>query len=686
MTTNVSKNRGLYNGLWYGGFWLLFTIWLRLALPESIRGWELHQLFRFSADYLTFFYSMAYPALLYIQAFFTQFYLYPLLGAAVIGGLLVLGMAEWHALTKQKWTGAVWAAFMLPLVPYFNVLWILLWLLWMSGGLLVKRLATWRLYLRYITLALMGFLSVLLLQENAVFAIVFWAVVYGVETRSWKGSLMVAGCVGMGVTLGVGLLFWKGYPYYYTAYIHRFILVEGVFPASTFPAIFIKCPLLIRVLSYIGLGLFMFLPLVKLGTDKAEATSVEDAAHPFEEPAPTEGATLSDKAAHRPENTAKRRNLKTLVQGSLGVLIGGLLIGACYLNLRYQAEDYYLVYRLTAEQRTAEALSVAETAFFQRTPPEERDARHRLFVRKKRENAATLAGRLGVEPISFQNPLEKEYMADALRVCLLNDKKATERLFFYSELSYFPLLFSGNVLHMPATRFIVLYYAQNGFYAEALHMLYDFVTVGDVNVAALSPLLWTSVVVKDYAPCRKFIRLFEQSLFRQDIAHRYTAYLADTAATDRQADIAAARLRLSSRNHTVMAYNPDDNIHFRLRNEANPAPFYEYALTLWMIYKNHAQILAELPKIRQYYPQLPRHVQEAVIANFMPDSLNQVPEDVIPDTKNRYIKFMEAYNMYMNGYISLREVKKNFGDTYWFHFYFRNLSTSLAGASNAAQI
>ena len=685
MTTNVSKNKGLYNGLWYGGFWLLITIWLRLALPESIRGWELHQLFRLTADYLTFFSDAAYPVLLYIQTFFTQFYFYPLLGAAVIGGLLVLGMSAWHRLTGQRWTGAVWAAFMLPLIPYFNLLWILVWLMFLSGGLLVKRLAAGRLFLRYIMLGLMGFLSVLLLQENAALAILFWAVVYGAETRSWKGGFVAPGCIGIGVVLGVGLLFWKGYPYYYTHYIHHFILLDGSFTASTFPAIFIKCPLLIRVLSYIGLGLFMFLPLVKLGVDKAEPAQIE-------EPAPAEGATLADKAAHRPENTAKRRNLKTwLAQGSLGALTGGmligaLLIGACYLNLRYQAEDYYLVYRLTAEQRTAEALSVAETAFFQRTPPEERDARHRLFVRKKREDAATLAGRLGVEPVSFQSPLEKEYMADALRVCLLNDKKATERLFYYSELSYFPLLFSGNVLHMSATRFIALYYTQNGFYAEALHLLYDFITTGDVNATTLNSLLWNSVVVKDYAPCRKFIRLFEQSLFRQDIAHRYTAYLADTAATDRQADIAAARLRLSSRNHTVMAYNPDDNIHFRLRNEANPAPFYEYALALWMIYKNHAQILAELPKIRQYYPQLPRHVQEAVITNFMPGNLGQVPEGVMPDTKNRYIKFMEAYNMYMNGYISLREVKKNFGDTYWFHCYFRKLQTSEAGASNAAQI
>ena len=55
-------------------------------------GWERHQLFRFSADYLMQFSIQPYPILLYIQAFFTQFYLYPLLGAAVMGGLLVSGM------------------------------------------------------------------------------------------------------------------------------------------------------------------------------------------------------------------------------------------------------------------------------------------------------------------------------------------------------------------------------------------------------------------------------------------------------------------------------------------------------------------------------------------------------------------------------------------------------------------
>ena len=649
MTANASRRRHiLQNGLWYGGFWLLITIWLRLALPESIMGWERHQLFRFAADYWRSFSDTVYPILLYVQAFFTQFYLYPLLGAAVIGGLLVLGMGGWHRLTGLRWTGAVWAALMLPLIPHFNLLWILVWLVLLGGALPMGCLALWRPWLRYLVLGLMGLLGTMLLQENVVAAVVFWAVVYGVRIRSWKGGLCAFGWSVLGVALGISLLFWKGYPHYYTSYFQHFILLKGTYAADYFPTTFFRCPSFIRLVSKTSLVLFMLLPLITL--------------LPYF--APMEG--------EKDGPVSK----KWWQHGIMGLLLGGMFVFSGYLNLRYQIEDFYLVYRLMAEERHSEAVVAAETALFQRMPQGERDYRFSLFIHEREKYIKNVTSLLGVEPMPFQNSFEKEYMADALRVALLNDKKATERLFFYNGISYMPLLFTTNVFLLPAVHFVALYYTQNGLYAEALHLHYDLVTTNYCNTAVLEPLLWNSVVVKDYAPCRKFIRLFEQSLFHRDIARRYTAYLADTAATDKQADIAAARLRLSSHNHTVVAYFPDNNIHLRLNFESDYANVYEYALALWMIYKNHPQILAELPRIRQYYSKLPRHVQEAVLANFTTDRIDEAPKGIDPETKARYIDFMQAYEFYANGYSSPSKLSKSFGDTYWFHLYFNKLKPS----------
>lgn len=633
----------------------MLTIWLRLALPESMMGWERHQLFRFAADYWASFSDTAYPVLLYIQAFFTQFYLYPLFGGAVIGGLFVLGMAGWHTLTGRRWTGIVWAALMLPLIPYFNLLWILVWLVMLGGGLLVSGMAVWRPWLRYMVLCLMGLLSVLLLQENGLWAVLFWAVVYGVTHRSWRSGLCALGWGLLGVSLGVGLLFWKGYPYYYTIRLRYFVLLGTLPTIKAFPFIFFYCPLLIRIISYLGLVGCLVLPCVRnLGSVGNESKPID--------------------------NRPVRKHKQILVQGGLGLTLCGLLIGAGFLNLRYQMEDYYLVYRLTAEKRYTEALNVAEVAFFERELPEKSDKR-RGWVLNRRTEYHTLAARLGVRPVAYGHQTEREYMGDALRVCLLNSKQATERLFFYNGLCYFPVLFGENTLHMPSSHFMARYYTQNGLYAEALQSLYDMVTSGHIGTTTLEPLLWNSVVVRDYAPCRKFIRMFEQSLFHKDIARRYTAYLADTAAIGKQTDIAAARLRLSSHNHTVLTYNPDDNTHFRLINEANDAPFYEYALALWMVYKNHPQILAELPKIRQHYGRLPRYVQEAVAANFTIDHIDEIPDDVSPEIKNHYIEFLQAANLHSGGYLSLTKLNKDFGNTYWFYLYHNQVQSS-TGKSN----
>lgn len=637
----------LRNAFWYGGFWLLFTLWLRSALPESLMGWERHQLFRFSADYLTFFSPKPYPILLYLQAFFTQFYLYPLLGAAIISGLLILGMGAWQRLTGRYWTGVVWAALMLPLIPYFNLLWILVWLVLLGGGLLInlRRLSKgWRWGVT-MTCSLLGSL---LIQENIAVALIFWSAVGGVQTRSWRDGLygLTAGLVGAG--LGIGLIFWFGYPFFYTLFLGQWPLLNASFHLiNEFPTLFFLCPTMLRIWIYTSTGIASCLPFV----------------------------SLFPKPNHSDNFAFKRYRIRKsiLTQGLFGFFLLELMVATFYINLHYQMEDFYLVDRLAGEGNWTEAADAAELAFYQRLKLESVSSNRTYRLHAQRKRAQTLARRIGISPLKFQHLLEENFMADMLKVCLLADRQATNRLFTHNGSSYFPLLFPEENLYLPSTYLIAIYFTQNGLYAEALHILYDFITAGRISTAVLEPVLWNSVIVSDYAPCRKFIRFFEQSLFHKDIAHRYTAYLADTARTAQQPEIATARQYLSAHNHTVLAYQPDDNMYFRMQHEADNAAVYEYALTLWMVYKNHERILAELPKIRQYYyHSLPIHIQEAILACFPADRLDEVPEGIEPATKARYMDFLQTYGLYQNGYTSFRKLKKGFEDTYWYHLYFND--------------
>ncbi|MDE6515244.1 MAG: hypothetical protein K2L03_04330, partial [Bacteroidales bacterium] len=613
------------NALWYGGFWLLLTLWLRLALPESMMGWERHQLFHFSADYLMHFSIQPYPILLYIQAFFTQFYLYPLLGAAVMGGLLVSGMGAWHRLTGRYWPGLIWVAFMLPTLPYFNLLWVLVWLVLLGGALLIslRGLPTGG---RLGVTAACGLLGTLLIQENIVLALVFWSLIGGLRTRSWRNGLYGLAATVIGGIMGLAAVR-LGYPFFHPDDLLKWSLLRfQLFSFLPFPAGFFICPICIKVLIYISLPILLYIPLV-----------------------------------------VQWQKPNRVLKWGIIILLTGLLIATAYLNLRYQNEDFYLVDRLGITGRWHEATEVAEFAFFERARPEAAGTHRSLFLRGGQQRARTASGRLGIRPAFFQDAVEEGYMASMLKVCLLADKQATNKLFAYNGSYYFPLLFSEELLHTPIAYLMAQYYTQNGLYAEALHVLYDLVTSHRISTAVLAPILWNSVVVGDYAPCRKFIRFFEQSLFHRDIARRYTAYLADTAWTARQPEIIAARQYLSTHNHTVLSYFPDDNTHFRLQHEANNPAVYEYALALWMVYKNHDRILAELPNIRQHYRVLPLHIQEAVLANFLPENLDEAPADIHPGIKARYMAFQQAYGLYQNGYLSFQKLKKGFEDTYWYH-------------------
>ena len=638
----------LRNTFWYGGFWLLFTLWLRLALPESLMGWERHQLFRFSADYLTFFSSQPYPILLYLQAFFTQFYLYPLLGAAIISGLLILGMGAWQRLTGRYWTGVVWAALMLPLIPYFNLLWILVWLVLLGGGLLInlRRLSKgWR-WSVTMTCSLLGSL---LIQENIAMALIFWSAVGGVQTRSWRDGLygLTAGLVGAG--LGIGLIFWFGYPLYHILFLSKWTLLNAKLEfIATFPALFFNCPLLIRFYLYVCLVISICLPLTLLL------------------PKPNRTDSLNFRTY-----TCRKSLLK---KGLSGLMLFGLIGSTFYVNLRYQMEDFYLIDRLCINRHWHQASKVAEHAFYERARPEVIGNRHRFFFEQK-PFVHTMAHRLDIKPIRSQNFLEEALLAETLKICLLAEKQTSSTLFTYNGTLYFPFLFHEESQYSPSTFFMAIYYTQIGFYAEALHTLYDLVTGHRISTAVLEPLLWNSVVVGDYEPCRKFIRFFEQSLFHKDIAHRYTAYLADTARTMQQPDIAAARTKLATHNYTVLTYQPDDNMYFRMQHEADNAAVYEYALTLWMVYKNHERILAELPRIRQYYQVLPTHVQEAVLTNFSAEHIGEAPIDIDPTIRIRYTDFLQTYTLYLNGYTSFQKLKKRFEDTYWYHLYFNDFKT-----------
>lgn len=630
----------LRNALWYGGFWLLLTLWLRLALPESMMGWERHQLFRFSADYLTFFSSQPYPVLFYLQAFFTQFFLYPLLGAAVISGLLALGTGAWHRLTGRFWTGLVWVAAMLPLLPYFNLLWVLFWLVVLSGGLLVKALAHARkgLWLPCTGLAGLGFLSLPLLQEQAVWAVLFWSLVYILEKRSVKNGLYAITALLSGGGIGLGLLLGAAYPHYCAPHLGSWtMLSQDIITWQGFPSVYFIPPAVVRLWIYIGGGLCLTLPLARLMPAK-----------PFE-----------------------RR--WTRIAG--WAVVAALCLSAAYIPLRCQMEDFYKTDRLGGEGRWHEAAITAERAFLQRARPESLPRPTRPVFEENRQRNA-LSKCLSPRPVRAQNMFEESFLADMLKISLLADRKATSYLFAYNGSLHFPILFSEEILRYPSTYIIACYYASQGFYAEALHLFYDFVTSGRICPTVLEPILWNSVVVGDYAPCRKFIRLFEQSLFHRDIARRYTAYLADTAQTAKIPEIAAARQRLSAYDYTVWGYLPDNAIYSRLKYDGNNAAVYEYALCLWMVYKNHPRILAEWPKIRRFYPKsVPVHLQEAVLANYDPAGLENMPEDIDPAVATRYTDFCMAYDLYQKGYLPFETLTKDFKDTYWYHFAFAKIKT-----------
>ncbi|MEG2238979.1 MAG: DUF6057 family protein [Bacteroidales bacterium] len=249
--------------IYFIGVFLFFYI----GYKETLGTLEQNQLFRFSADYFLSFSSKPYPILLYIQAFFTQFYYYPALGAGVICLICWFFFVSIRFIVQRNlpafYTASLWAfaliAAYLPLFAYTNLMWLLVGVFISAGACLWS--AFRRSSLRYGLMALVLLLLTAILQETVLLALIFYVVLELSSSKSW---------IKTGVALGVGittilsayfLIPFSGYIYrfYFTAchleQFHTGYLFD--YPLS----IQLDIPFSIRCYLAVFCGLLCFFPL-----------------------------------------------------------------------------------------------------------------------------------------------------------------------------------------------------------------------------------------------------------------------------------------------------------------------------------------------------------------------------------------------------------------------------------------
>ena len=255
------------------------------------------------------------------------------------------------------------------------------------------------------------------------------------------------------------------------------------------------------------------------------------------------------------------------------------------------------------------------------------------------------------------------------KLALLATRKATSRLFTYPQPS-FPMLFPLAMNNKPECIILPSYYMFVGGFSESLHLNYDLITCHDISANVLNSLIVTSIIIDDTIPISKLIYLLKTSLFY----NKQTATYKNSILRNNLPAVERGKQMLSTHNYSVFGYTPDKNAFHQYLNQPNNPYYYEYFLTLCLLYKMHEIIMLDLPNIKKFYQkgnffEAPRHIQEALLATF-----NYVPsrylypqkiEGISSDVWNDYWLFIIDNQSYFNGSTTFSELQKKWGHTYW---------------------
>ena len=257
------------------------------------------------------------------------------------------------------------------------------------------------------------------------------------------------------------------------------------------------------------------------------------------------------------------------------------------------------------------------------------------------------------------------------KVALLATRKATSQLFTYPQPA-FPLLFPVSITNSAESIVLPTYYTYVGGFSESLHLNYDLITCHCISANVLNATIINSLIVNDTLPAFKLTHFLEKTLFYRKNASIYK----NPSLRDKLPSIERGKQMLPEHNYTVGGYEPDKNAIVQHLNQPNNPYFYEYAICVFLLEKQHKVIFEDLLFLKNLYNNCntfiaPRHIQEAFLASFdyvpsrffYPQKIEGVDQEVWED----YWQFIADSQAYNNGTKSFAELQNKWGHTYWFY-------------------
>jgi len=220
------------------------------------------------------------------------------------------------------------------------------------------------------------------------------------------------------------------------------------------------------------------------------------------------------------------------------------------------------------------------------------------------------------------------------------------------------------------------FYYTAGMINEAHRWAFENMVMKGFTSEGLKMLIKTELIYANYDIAERYIDILKKTFFYRTEATSFEKLLNSSLIDGSDNEFVKKRQTKTEHDFFTITDNPSINLDFILVSDSMNSKAFEYKIAFLLLKKDYAGILQNLHGFERLgYTKLPVHIEEAVIA------LAVSNKGKIPDTGNlriskktelRWNQYLSVLQQYGNNIKSAEpELRKRFGDTFWYYVFYK---------------
>jgi hypothetical protein len=212
-----------------------------------------------------------------------------------------------------------------------------------------------------------------------------------------------------------------------------------------------------------------------------------------------------------------------------------------------------------------------------------------------------------------------------------------------------------------------------GYINESERWAFEAMIVKGLNPRSLKRLVLTSILKGDTLLAEKYLNKLDKTIFYSSWSKNL--HLCITGAGPREIKNELALKRNPAIKDDFFSNENNLNLSDLLDNNPGNRMAYEYMLASLLLEKDLKDFAGFIGLIKNYgYERIPVHFEEALVFYNFSEGINAIPAgySISSETKDRFKAYLGIYTSGEKNIVS--NLKKNFGDTFWYYIQFTNPS------------